>query len=147
MQFLPPNALAKSADFVRAVHFVWTEGVTLDDLARPAFWAHHASRLVKGDEINVVDKRFAFDVTLRVVEVGTGWVKMRPLRVWTDETIIADAADFEPASEPVTGLEVQWAGPHDKWRVVRKADKWVLSRGLATKAEAVKWAEEHEAVA
>ena len=51
------------------------------------------------------------------------------------------------ASEPVPldlgEHEVNWGGPHNKHRVVRKSDKEVIKSGFGTKEEAQLWLADH----
>jgi hypothetical protein len=143
MLFLPPNTFHKSADYARTEHFVETSGASLEDLARPAFWTHVASRLRANDRIEVLDKAGAFDVDLRVVEVGIWGARMRPLRIWHDAAVSATEQEDVGREEDVGGFLIKFAGKA-KWRVIRKVDSQIVADGIQTKDEATKWVEAHK---
>lgn len=84
--YLPATALRHLADYSRSHYFVHVPyGVTVDDIMRPAFWAHHANKLKALDVVEVVAEDGSFDLELRVLDAQVGYVKMRLLRAWADE--------------------------------------------------------------
>lgn len=135
MHTLRTNMLSE-ADYVRQrLHIGTAEGATLDDLMRPAFWAHVAAQMRPGALIDVVDPAGSYDATLRVTETGEGWAKVRMLRLWTAEPA---------AAEEDHGARVEWGGPRHKWRVVRGSDNAAIHIGCATEDEASKWLAENQ---
>jgi hypothetical protein len=91
--YLPSLSLRHHADYSRSRYFVLAPfGVTMADLTRPPFWAHHTLRLKPLDLVEVVAEDGSFDVDLRVVDVQVGYVKMRALRVWSDADVAAVTA-------------------------------------------------------
>ncbi len=88
---LPASALHRSAEYERSYwHVVVDDTITLDDLMRPAFWAHHANKLQRGHLVDVVRSDMTLDVQLRVLEAGVGFVVMRPRIVFEDEGAVAE---------------------------------------------------------
>jgi hypothetical protein len=94
LQYLPTISLRHMAEYSRSHYFVLAPfGVTIDDLMRPPFWAHHTLRLKQLDIVEVVAEDGSFDVELRVVDAQVGYVKMRPLRTWSDAAIAKATAE------------------------------------------------------
>lgn len=149
MKNLPATAMrSNGADYIVARHFVRIDpDIPLDDIARPSFWVHQARFLKKDDLVQVVSD--TLDVEMRVVEVGVGFVKMRPLRVWVDEkmqkAIVAKKEDdkSDETIPPVPeGYEVK-KGPGGRWRVFLKDPRMEIKGGVLKESEAVKFAIEH----
>lgn len=83
---LPANTRPKAAEFTITHRFVWVDpDVTMEDIMRPSFWAHHCDILSLGDKIDVLARDFSLDAELRVVGKEVGIVKMRMLRGWAGE--------------------------------------------------------------
>jgi hypothetical protein len=128
-----PTALHRS-------DYVWTTygykadaSARLEDVVRPDFWDMVADQLKENDVLDVISDTKEFEVRLRVLSVrknekGASEVKLRVLDTWTDEA--------EQVSAPDGALEVEWAGPKHRWRVVDQATKAVMSYDHATKGEA-----------
>lgn len=96
---LPVLSLGQAEYTAPRFHVRVDDDVTMDDIMRPAFWAHHAGKLRPFNTIEVVRQNLSLDVELRVIEVGTGFVVVRPLRIWEDEAIAqARAAAVESAN-------------------------------------------------
>lgn len=93
---LSATALNHTADYSRDSYHVEVDNdVTLEDILRPAFWAHHIPRLRKNALIDIVRLDGSMDVQLRVIEVGIGYARMRPRLVWEDETVAAARAQTD----------------------------------------------------
>jgi len=149
MLFCPANSFAKAADYARTAHHVVTEGATLEDIARPSWWTHVAPRLRAMDVVDVVDKGGAFDVTVRVLEVGIFGARTRLLRIWRNEDVVVsqDEGKIETELRIAEGLVIKrQPGRLEKYRVIRDADSMELVAGLS-KADAERWVEEHRDVA
>lgn len=68
---LHATAMTRSADYARTYHHVVVpHDVTLEDLTRPNYWAHHTERLRKGDLVDVLSEDDGLDVQLRVIDKG-----------------------------------------------------------------------------
>jgi hypothetical protein len=106
-------------------------GTSVEDIMQPEYWANIASRLRPhgGDEIIAVCDDLSFRAHLFVVSAGRTWAKVcligEPLILHAKESPEIQVADGEFA--------VKWAGPHDKWRVIRTVDKEVITKGHATR--------------
>ena len=92
-----------TADYARGYfHAVVDDTITLDDLLTPAFWAHHTRSLTPMTLVDVVRQDMTLDVQLRVLETGTGYVRMRPLRVFEDEVRAKEMAAVAAAKDEVS---------------------------------------------
>lgn len=138
MKTLQATALgSRSADYNRTVYHLEVDpSVTISDLLRPNFWAHHAGNLKRFDVIDVLPNDGTYDVTLRVIETGVGFVKMRPLRIWTQERPVEAPApetdDIPPVPE---GYKVNHA-PKTGWRVLTDEPVMEISRNHRSRREA-----------
>lgn len=149
MKTLPATALgSRSADYNRtAYHIEVDPSVSIADLLRPNFWAHHAANLRKGDLLDVLAADGGYDVTLRVTGTGIGMVEMRPLRVWVRDEQIAAPKQEEAEELPVPeGYKVSFA-PKTLWRVMTEEPVMEISRGHQSKAVATRAANAHAAKA
>lgn len=148
MKTLPATALgSRSADYNRTVYHLDTDpSITIEDLLRPNFWAHHASNLKRGDLVDVLAADGAYDVTLRVTGAAVGMVTMRPLRIWTREEQVAVPKQEEPEIPVPDGYKVSFA-PKTLWRVMTEEPVMEISRDHKSKAEATRAAIAHAAKA
>lgn len=142
-KFLPATAMSRSADYARTYHHVVVGvDVSIEDVLRPSFWAHHTARLNVGDLVDVLTADERFDLQLRVTEKKIGMVTMRPLRVWTSETAAtADDHDAEPLVVP-EGYVVNHA-PKTGWRALTKEPPLEISRNHKSRREATQAAIDH----
>lgn len=147
---LPANALSQTADYARPYfHVVVDDTVTLKDLLTPAFWAHHARALQKpGGLVDVIRSDLTLDVSLRVLEAGVGYVRMRPLRVYEDKERAkeiagassdnADAADIKLPDE----YKITTTG-RGGFTVTFVPNDAKIATSLKTRAAAVQAAKDH----
>lgn len=149
MKTLPATALrSNGADYLRTYHHVEVSpDVTLDDLLRPAFWAHHTTTLRVNDLVDVLTSDGGLDCQFRVIGKGVGYVTLRPLRIWQREE--AKAAT-EPGDDDLPlvpdGYAVNFA-PRTKWRVFTTDPHIEISRDHASRREAIEAAIAHNAKA
>lgn len=142
---LPANAMSQAAEFSRrSYHVVVDNDVTLDDIMKPAFWAHHIPKLEKHALIDVVRNDGSLDVQLRVIETGIGFASMRPLRVWEDGEVAADRAASEAAigahNSAETAIPPEFKITHNVktgFTVTLAATGAVISKGHKLRGEAV----------
>lgn len=149
MKTLSPAAKMNAATFTREYrHLALDPDVSLEDLMRPGFWSHHASKLGENDLIDAVATDGSLDVTLRVVKIAAGLVHVRPLRVYQREipkpVSDTDAAD---ASEEVPDGYVVDHTPRTRWRVRTKDPVVEVSRDHMSRNEAVASAKAHARLA
>lgn len=120
----------KLAEHVVNTHCIVVEaGVPFEALSDPAYWSHIANRLLPGDEIKVRTDDGAYAATLYVKDVAHQAARVVP--VW--HLSLAEVAEL-PAN---ADYEVEWAGPHHKFRIIRKKDKVVIQSGFENKPAAL----------
>jgi hypothetical protein len=106
-------------------------GTPFDAVIEPKWWAHVAGNLLVNSTIEVTPEDLAWFAELYVVEVGDVWAKVAVLRK------VALVVQQDSQDE----LEVEWSGPHTKFRVKRGQE--VLKAGFADKADAKKWRDDY----
>ena len=115
---------------------VLEQGTTIDEIKEPKFWAHVASKLRQFDDITAIEESGAFRADLMVTACQRTWATVVVLGLHKlHEGEVVAAAQPQPEAE----FSVGFAGPHHKWRVVRKSDNEVLHKGAQTEAEANTW--------
>lgn len=149
---LPAHAMSgtKTADFTRQHwHLTVSPDVTVEDVLRPDFWAHHVPKLNVPDLIDIVSSDLGLDVQLRVIGKGVGYVQMRPLRVYVRETDHAVEADEVPnltEADIPAGYVINHA-PKTLWRVFTKDPQIEVSRQHISKQHAIQDAIRHANIA
>jgi len=151
---LAVNAFRKSgnADYVRTYHHVTVPyDVTVDDIMRPGFWAHHATALKKGDILDILTEDDSLDVQVRVTGIGIGMVFMRLLR--DDPRRLEKPAAKSPedtsaatVDEVPDGYLVNFAPKHGH-RVILKETGMIISKEHKSKADAIAAAFNHARLA
>lgn len=142
----PTELNSNGGDFHRTYHHLVVDpSVTVDDVMVPKFWAHHVANLKINDLIDIVAADDSWDVQLRVVEKGIGYVKMRPRMVWMREETKARTPD-QPANEPdmPEGYKVTFS-PNKQvlWQVTTIDPHAVVSKGHKSRVEAINAAIAH----
>ncbi len=112
-------------------------GTTIEDVLDENYWSHVAKKVNPHDIIEVVPEDGSFYAKLLVTSRGGLWVRVAKL-----ECVSLIAAPVA-AKKPVDGFEIGWAGPNDKWRVVRKGDKMVVGKNFTSREDADKWLNDH----
>lgn len=105
------------------------------DLLEPNYWMHHAKKLAINDKIDCLSMTGQWECTLRVVNKGDTWAKMRML----------SAYDADGKDEAATPLREQYKiefVPTQGYRVVHKDSRGIISTH-GTKDEALKALDEH----
>jgi hypothetical protein len=131
----------KLAEFSRNVFAIeLPANTTLDDVKKPEFWAHTASKLHPTDRIEVLDAEGTFFAELFVVACARNWAKVSVLRfveltesVANGKKVASDAKKEERAK-----YLVEWT-QGDKGRVIRLSDKQVISKDHPNKVAAEAW--------
>jgi hypothetical protein len=114
------------------------EGTKIDDVLDPGYWAHIAPRLSRLDRVTVHLETGEWMLDLLVVDKDRNWAKMHVLHHY-DLTKASEAV-----ASPEAAFEVKWGGPHYKFRVIRRADKEVLSSGHADAEAGRAWLRAYE---
>lgn len=122
----------QNSEFARTVHVATVpDGTTPDDCLNPAFWAHVAAQMRPYDKIEVREEEGKWYGELLVMRAGTGFAKVQKL-------FFVELAPVEEKPLEIDGYEIKF-NPHKKFRVIRMADKVVVSEGHPTRAVAMQW--------
>lgn len=100
------------------------------------FWANVANMLQPGDTIQVLSDSYRWRFDLFVVANGNTWAQVARLAFY-------DLKPARPHEALPSKYQVQFAGAHHRWRVIREGEP--LKDGFASEALARKWAANHEA--
>lgn len=127
----------KQAEFTRTIWSVEVEQDTpFEEITKPEFWAHVAAKLKPLNRIEVFEESGKYWAELIVLSTGKMEARVAVLRKIDLQTPAAAVVDLGEH-------EVNWGGPHQKHRVVRKSDKEVVKDGFGTKEEAQQWLADH----
>lgn len=116
-------------------HVTVPAGTTPAQLTDRNSWAHMARKFRRCSTVQVHWDDVSQFAMLYVLDCGNNWASMCIIM----HTMLS-AADVPPQS---TDYDVQFNGPKDQWRVMRKADRVVMRAGFATEREANNWRDEH----
>ena len=141
LKHLPATAMSFTAEHHRTVWLAKApQGVVIDDLLRPEFWAHHIMRLKPDDEIIVIAADRSWRAELWVVDRAVGFAKCRLLGKWEYSAEATGKADAQAKAE------VEAMASKKDWPCIdfTKATQWrvlgfdgnEVKRDLLTKPEA-----------
>lgn len=146
IKVLPATAMrSNGAEYARTYHhLVVTPDVTIEDILRPRFWAHHVQSLNVNDLIDVVSSDGGLDVQLRVTGKGIGFVETRPRLAWIrDSAPKSEGGDAgETLPDMPDGYTVNFA-PKQGWRVMMNDPHQIVSKDHKSKREAIEAATAH----
>lgn len=129
-----------SADYARQVYVARPPaGTKIEDVLDENYWAHVAKKINPHDIIEVVPEDGSFYAKLLVTSRGTLWVRVHQIE-YVD---INGGKESKKPKKESDDFEVNWGGPNDKWRVIRKADKLPVGKNFTSREDADKWLEEH----
>jgi hypothetical protein len=130
---LPQHLLL--AEFSRNAYRLTPEvGLPLAEILKPSYWVHTAVMLRPGNIVEVAPTDMSWFAELYVRSAGANEVRVALLRhVEFDKPQTAVDTDE---------CEIKFAGGA-KWRVMRKADKAVLSENHQTREQAEAWLARH----
>lgn len=134
---LHPNRITAGEQAFVLYRAIVPSETTLDDLKRSAFWAHVAQMLRPGYLIQVMPDNRSYFVELLVVDAGAQFAKVAVLREVKLEVLQAGASPAFP------GFSVEYAGDHERWRVIRESDRKVLKANQGSQADAFTWLTNH----
>lgn len=144
MRPLHPTKMRHPADYLRTIHMVVVDPTdTIEDVLTPAFWAHHAERVRINDVVDVISD--TFDLQLRVIGKGVGFVEMRVLRKWESDAPAAKLTADEIAAIEATipdGYHIDHT-PKTGWRAKLTNSGAEISRNHKSKVEAIQSAIVH----
>ncbi len=124
------------AEQMRNIWYVTPEVNTpFEALLDPKYWAHVSAKFRPRDRIEVDAEDGSYFAELLVVDAGRLFAKVVVLR--KHELVPVEIQDLSP------DFEVKWAGPHAKWRVVRKKDRGSLKDGFENRQDAEMYLASH----
>lgn len=119
------------------------ETQTLEDALNPSFWSGQVEKIMghnktnprgRGDIIALRQISTGLYVELLVLEVGTGFIKVEPIREFQPKDVTI--SDTSP-------LTTRWNVGKRKHEVVRKVDNQVMAADFQTKQSAADWIADH----
>jgi len=131
----PTSILA--AEHAVVVYFHSPEsGVGLDDILKPDYWTHVATRLRPGHRIEVLSDDGTYWAMLIVRAVGKHEAYVQALQ---------HVALGQPAvaAGPESPFEVKWRGPARRFGVIRKTDKEIIKEDFQLREHAELWVKNH----
>lgn len=148
---LPAAAMNHQVNFTRR-HFQVSVGnhITLEDIARPAFWVHHQQKVKPGDVIEVLSEDLLLEAHLRVIKSENRLVHTRPFFLFEDKArkaVLAQAKALAAGDEsklPAVpdGYAIGFS-PKGGHYVKLRATNSVIATGCANKLIAINKAIEH----
>lgn len=119
----------KPAEFERTVWGVTLKiGQTRDDLLRPDFYAHIASRVRMNHRFEVLHEEGNYFAELIVLSAGKVGVKVAFLRE-------VDLRELDATVVDETEFYIKLRGPK-KWSILRRADQSIVEEGIDTEGMA-----------
>lgn len=119
-------------------------GVSKDDVLRPEFWAHHAKDLRPFDEIRARAVDGSWVSYLMVLDCSRTWARVMQMNHYnlTSSDIAMTQSSEQEVAAMIAAHEVRYRGAA-KFSVIRKSDEALIKDGIASKAEAQTWLENH----
>ena len=128
----------KLREQANAEHTITMElGTTMEDVAKPAYFAHIAAKLTPYDKIIVRADDGKIYGELLVLAVSHAWVKTYPLH-WVDLDKV-NASVSAKGAESMSGFTIEHKGPHLQWCVVRKNPSGIVHSGEPDEERARSW--------
>lgn len=109
--------------------------ISKDDLVEEGYWANVSRSLNPGDEIICMPDDMLWRLDLQVIAAGNIWAQVVPLAHY-------DLSPVRPHEQVPSRYQIQFAGAHHKWRVLRDGDP--IKDGFASEKIARQWANNHE---
>jgi hypothetical protein len=147
---LTQNRLTQ-ADFARVIFAVTPEyGTKIEDVLKPEYWAHVASKLKPRCRIEVLAEDNSYFAELLVITCGKTFASVTVLR-YID--LSGKVPKPETASDKTEGLDefntadhyVDYVTGQSRGRVIQRSSKNVVKEGFASKKDAAVWMRAHEA--
>jgi hypothetical protein len=115
---------------------------TLKDVLSQRFWASISSRLRTGDVVDIFDLAGSVDIQVRMLSVVEGFVRVRVLRAFSDDTVAAAATEAHVLSGETP---IDTAADAFEWRslgengfvIINRETKEPALRGIASEREAI----------
>lgn len=125
------------AEQVRTLHYAdIPAGLKLEDVMKPAFWAHYTREMRPNDLIETVCEDGTWEALLRVMFISTAEVVLSKVY-----HVVHDKASADEMSTDVH--EIKWISPQVKYAVVRKDNGTVIKDHLYPKDQAIAYLQQH----
>lgn len=132
------------AEFKQHVWRAFAEqGVTLETLKDPAYWANWGHRMTPWDMIIVTTEDGTLWAELLVLSCGRTYANVKVLR--SENLTTADVEQTQGAGVTQSTYQYVWKGPNKRHCIVR-SDGEIVHEGSQTKVEAVAWAVQNKVV-
>ena len=123
------------AEYARTTWAVTAQpDTTREDLLKPDYWAHVASKFNSLDRLEVRSDDGAFFAEYLILTCERTYAKVKELS-WFD----LKGEEVALPDESLEEFEYKFRGPHSKHSVVRKSDSKVMVEKLQSKDEALRW--------
>lgn len=110
-------------------------GTVKEDLERPDFWAHVASKFQPYTHLTVRPDDGAWFAEALVLSAGRTWAKVKVLHYFPlTSSDVDQSEDFQ-----MEGHTVKYRGEHFKYAVVRSKDGDILKENFTSKRDAIAW--------
>lgn len=130
----------KECEYERTIYVATAfEETAVEDMLKPAYWVHVASKLKPWDRIEARANDGTWWAEFMVLESGRNFARVTLLRQHNLTT--SDVAQSQVAA--MVEYKVVHRGPHCKWSVVRQSDKQVMHEGEAMRDGADAWLKNH----
>lgn len=116
-------------------HWVCLErGTPYEQVFEPLFWASIAgkARFQPGQTVRVINDELTVFAELVILECGRNWAIMGEFTKKTRDQLVAG----RPPAKQAIATRIEYAGPIDRWRVIRLSDQAVIKAGLDSEATA-----------
>lgn len=135
-----PQLAPSRIELAEQLRTIWSMSpeadTTFEAILLPEYWAHVSAKFRPRDRIEVEPEDGTYYAELIVRDAGKLFAKVEVIRhVKLKEYNVRGDLDMQ--------FDIRHAGPNQKWRVVRVADKAVLSSGHETPDAARSWAMQH----
>ncbi|MBO9380027.1 hypothetical protein GG804_24985 [Sphingomonas histidinilytica] len=116
----------------------------VEDIERPGFWAHEASKLRQFDRIEIRWEDGQKWADAIVLANGAGFARVAIINL-IDAAVPADGEQQQADADFTFQLvDVKWKGPTSKWCIIRKSDGHLVKDGIGDKIIAMTEAAQYE---
>lgn len=133
---MKPIRLPMAQSAHKVFHHAPEEGVGVEALTAPDYWAHVARGMTAGDRIEVLAGDGSYWAMLLVRAAGRNEAHVQVLQ----HVPLGAQVEAQDAAAP---YEVKFRGPARKWSVMRKADKAVIRDEFPLRDAAEQWLKGH----
>lgn len=109
----------------------------VEDLLEPKYWAHTASKMRPGDQVEVhrEDLQWMARFTVR----SSSQIEAVVVPLWVKDFRDYDLPALSRIPQPSARFEIKWRGAAAQWSIVSRANGAVMADGMASEQEARRW--------